>query len=150
MAPWIAALELFLTQQLLKSHTFHRAVGKVHKNVHRLRHGIPPEEMGGTKIDSPGMQGFIGHFLDELKGQAGRPSTRRPDTSITSQTRPQPESRPQTNYRAPPTSEASRARTNSANTGNQQSSNQSQNQGFLSNFVDEIKGQFRGGGDKPR
>jgi hypothetical protein len=29
-------------------------VGKVHSRVQRFRHGIPPEEMGGTKLDNNG------------------------------------------------------------------------------------------------
>lgn len=37
--------------QLLSSPTFHRGVGKVAKTVHRIRHGTPMEEMGGTKLE---------------------------------------------------------------------------------------------------
>ncbi len=41
--------------QLLSSPTFHRAVRRVHKKVHEIRHGekfYDPSEMGGTKIES--------------------------------------------------------------------------------------------------
>ncbi|KAL3461315.1 hypothetical protein BJX64DRAFT_164313 [Aspergillus heterothallicus] len=36
------------------SPTFHRMVGRVHSRVQRFRHGIPPEEMGGTKLENNG------------------------------------------------------------------------------------------------
>ncbi|EMD00085.1 hypothetical protein BAUCODRAFT_49434, partial [Baudoinia panamericana UAMH 10762] len=67
MAPWLQVVEAFLVQQLLRQPTFHRAVEKVAKGVHRLRHGTPPEELGGTKLDQP--SGMLGHFLDEVKTQ---------------------------------------------------------------------------------
>ena len=72
MSPWIRVLEAYMVQALLRSPMFHRQVEKVAKGVHRIRHGIPPEEMGGTKIDSPGGQsGLFGHFLEEVKTQLG-------------------------------------------------------------------------------
>ena len=71
MAPWLRVLEVYMVQALLRSPTFHRQVEKVAKTVHRVRHGIPPEEMGGTKIDRPGQTGLFGHFLDEVKTQLG-------------------------------------------------------------------------------
>ncbi|GAB7357469.1 hypothetical protein MBLNU459_g0009t1 [Dothideomycetes sp. NU459] len=148
MAPWIAALELFLTQQLLKSPAFHRAVGKVHKNVHRLRHGVPPEEMGGTKIDSPGMQGFMSHFVDELKGQAGRSSATPPPSSIAAHSRPQASRRAQSS-----TTHTTRDSATSAGSSRPSEASASptsaQGQGFVSHFLEELKGQFRGG-DKTR
>lgn len=61
-----------MVQQLLRTPAFHRAVEKVARGVHRIRHGIPPDEMGGTKIDQPGQSGFIGHFLNEVKTQLGQ------------------------------------------------------------------------------
>jgi len=72
MAPWQHLIEAFLVQQLLRTPAFHRAVEKVAKNVHRIRHGTPPHELGGTKIDGPRESGFLGHFLDEVKGQVGK------------------------------------------------------------------------------
>ncbi|KAK5715687.1 hypothetical protein LTR17_016756 [Elasticomyces elasticus] len=73
MAPWLRMLEPFLVQQLLRTPAFHRVVEKVAKGVHRVRHGTPPEELGGTKIDGPNgaNNGFLGHFLDEVKTQLG-------------------------------------------------------------------------------
>ena len=71
MSPWIRVLEHFLVEQLLRTPGFHRAVEKVAKNVHRVRNGLPPEELGGTRIDGPQSPGFLGHFLDEVKGQLG-------------------------------------------------------------------------------
>lgn len=29
-------------------------VGRVHQKVHHLKYGVPPEEMGGTKLDNNG------------------------------------------------------------------------------------------------
>lgn len=68
----MAFLEAWAVQQLLRTPAFHRAVEKVAKGVHRARHGVPPEEMGGTKIDQPGNSGFLGHFMEEVKTQLGR------------------------------------------------------------------------------
>lgn len=71
MAPWLRFLEAWAVQQLLRTPAFHRAVEKVARGVHRARHGIPPEELGGTKLDQPNQTGFIKHFVDELKVQLG-------------------------------------------------------------------------------
>lgn len=99
--PWVAVLEAFLVKKLLESPAFHKAIGKAHKRVHQMRHGIPPEEMGGTKIDAPPGSGFLNHFLDELRGQANVPA-KRPSNRITSRPpqsqaapRPQPHSQSQ-------------------------------------------------------
>jgi len=54
----------------LRSAAFHRAVGGVHKQIHRLRHGTPLEEMGGTKLDVPDKGSLVKHFLEEVKDQA--------------------------------------------------------------------------------
>jgi hypothetical protein len=37
--------------QLLRSPTFHRAVGVVHRKVHQIRTGEKPPERGGTSIE---------------------------------------------------------------------------------------------------
>lgn len=37
--------------QLLSSPTFHRGVAKVAKTVHKIQHGTPMEELGGTKLE---------------------------------------------------------------------------------------------------
>ncbi|KAF2166165.1 hypothetical protein M409DRAFT_23356 [Zasmidium cellare ATCC 36951] len=71
MAPWLRVLEAYMVQALLRTPAFHRAVEKVVRQVHRIRHGIPPEELGGTKIDQPGEPGFTRHFVQELKTQLG-------------------------------------------------------------------------------
>lgn len=104
-APWMALVEAFLVKKLLESQAFHKAVGKAHKRVHQIRHGIPPEEMGGTKLDAPEGRGFLGHFVDELKGQTGRSPqqtqqilAKRTTNSPPTSTRP---SQPQSSYRGP-------------------------------------------------
>jgi hypothetical protein len=75
MAPWLMVLEAYMVQALLRTPAFHRGVEKVVKTVHRVRHGMSPEELGGTKIDrsgSSGDSGFAEHFLREVKTQLGR------------------------------------------------------------------------------
>ena len=71
MSPWIRVLEAYAVAALLRTPAFHRAVEKVAKGVHRVRHGVPPEELGGTKINRPGESGFLQHFVDEVKTQVG-------------------------------------------------------------------------------
>lgn len=58
-------------QALLRTPAFHRAVEKVAKNVHRVRHGLPREEEGGTKLEGQEENGFTKHFMDSVKGQLG-------------------------------------------------------------------------------
>ncbi|CEL07987.1 hypothetical protein ASPCAL11141 [Aspergillus calidoustus] len=72
----LRTFEVWLTTRLLASPTFHRMVGRVHGRVQRFRHGTPPEEMGGTKLDNngPGFKQFLEYFKEELKDQAkGKP-----------------------------------------------------------------------------
>ncbi|KAM3422449.1 hypothetical protein BST61_g2797 [Cercospora zeina] len=69
MALWLRVLEAYAVQALLRTPAFHRGVEKVAKQVHRIRHGLPHEEPGGTNISDPSQPGFSKHFLDELKGQ---------------------------------------------------------------------------------
>ncbi|KAI7357210.1 hypothetical protein KC354_g10124 [Hortaea werneckii] len=71
MSPWLRVLEAYAVAALLRTPGFHRGVEKVARQVHRIRHGTPPEELGGTKIDEPGKSGFLGHFDDEIKAQLG-------------------------------------------------------------------------------
>lgn len=78
---WQRVLEAYLTQALLRTPAFHRAVEKVAKNVHRLRHGVPPEEMGGTKIDNPNSGSFLRHFSEEVQTQLGRAEAKTGDTA---------------------------------------------------------------------
>ncbi|KAL1303281.1 hypothetical protein AAFC00_006688 [Neodothiora populina] len=142
-APWMALVEAFLVKKLLESPAFHRAIGKAHKNVHRLRHGLPPEETGGTKLDSPAGRGFLGHFVDEIKDQALRGGKgNAADTSnggLRSHTpprRPQQQQQQQQARRSQPRSQTQRF---------DEADHASQQPGFMTNFLDELKGQFRGG-----
>ncbi|KAJ9654631.1 hypothetical protein H2198_006377 [Neophaeococcomyces mojaviensis] len=67
-----------LVDTLLRSPAFHRGVQKVHKQIHQLQHGKPPEHYGGTNLEEPGRNGgvksFIALFWEELK------SGHRPDS----------------------------------------------------------------------
>ncbi|KAL4897021.1 hypothetical protein BDV59DRAFT_169582 [Aspergillus ambiguus] len=73
---WLRALEVWLTTRLLASPSFHRLVGRMHQKIQHMRHGVPPEEMGGTNIDKkgPGLQKFLEYFKEEIKDQfKGKP-----------------------------------------------------------------------------
>lgn len=72
MIPWAVFwfLERRLTDALIRSPTFHRGVQGIHKRIHRWKHGTPPEELGGTNIDTPpdsGVRLFWQLFWEELK-----------------------------------------------------------------------------------
>ncbi|KKK15334.1 hypothetical protein P175DRAFT_0531262 [Aspergillus ochraceoroseus IBT 24754] len=72
----LRAFEVWLTARLLGSPTFHRLVGRVHRKVQHIRHGVPPEEMGGTKLENngPGIKRFLEYFREEIKDQfKGKP-----------------------------------------------------------------------------
>lgn len=71
-----------MVQLLLRTPAFHRGVEKVARGVHRIRHGIPPEEMGGTKIDGQSNDGFLRHFSEEIQTQLGRAEAK--DTALKS------------------------------------------------------------------
>ncbi|KAJ9602293.1 hypothetical protein H2200_013148 [Cladophialophora chaetospira] len=69
---WIWMLEKRLVDTLLRSPAFHRGVQKVHKKVHEIQHGKPPEYYGGTNLDTPeategGAKNFFKIFWEELK-----------------------------------------------------------------------------------
>lgn len=78
---WQRVLEAYLVQALLRTPAFHRVVERVAKNVHRLRHGVPPEEMGGTKIDDPNSGSFLRHFSEEIQTQLGRAEAKTGDAA---------------------------------------------------------------------
>lgn len=65
-------LERKLVDTLLRSPAFHRSVQKVHKQIHQLQHGKPPDYYGGTNLEEPAQQGGgVKHlaklFWEELK-----------------------------------------------------------------------------------
>ncbi|KAL1957978.1 hypothetical protein VTO42DRAFT_5370 [Malbranchea cinnamomea] len=66
---WMRFVEAWLVTKLLSSPAFHRAVRRVHKTIHELRHGKAPEDMGGTRIDKPRLRDFFKYFREELKNQ---------------------------------------------------------------------------------
>ncbi|KAL1999141.1 hypothetical protein VTN02DRAFT_4993 [Thermoascus thermophilus] len=72
----LRSFEIWLTGRLLASPAFHRMVGRVHRKVQHIKHGIPPEEMGGTNLDQtgPGIKKFWEYFKEEFKDQLkGKP-----------------------------------------------------------------------------
>ncbi|KAL6875164.1 hypothetical protein J3F83DRAFT_548290 [Trichoderma novae-zelandiae] len=67
--------------QILRQPGFHRAVGRIHRAINEKHHGRNPHEPlapgEATADPNPGGRpdGFLKHFLSELKNQArGRPS----------------------------------------------------------------------------
>ncbi|KAK3698299.1 hypothetical protein LTR37_017007 [Vermiconidia calcicola] len=84
MAPWLSVLEAYLVQALLRTPAFHRGVEKVARRVHKIRHGTPPEEMGGTNIDAPGNGSFLRHFTEEVQTQLGRQEAKEVETAVKS------------------------------------------------------------------
>jgi len=80
---WWWMIEKRLIETLLRSPSFHRGVQKVHKTVHQLQHGKPPEYYGGTHIDPEreagrGVKNFFKLFWEELKtGHKPEPPTKK-------------------------------------------------------------------------
>ncbi|KAJ4518135.1 hypothetical protein HRR76_000248 [Exophiala dermatitidis] len=83
MTWWLWHFEKRLIDMLLRSPSFHKGVQKVHKTVHQIQHGKPPEYYGGTHIDSEheakqGLGHFFKLFWDELKsGHKPQPPTKK-------------------------------------------------------------------------
>ncbi|OQU95899.1 hypothetical protein CLAIMM_02059 [Cladophialophora immunda] len=80
---WWWLLEKRLVEMLLRSPSFHRGVQRVHKKVHEIQHGKPPEYYGGTHLDhDQATERGVGHFLklfwEELKtGHKSEPPTKK-------------------------------------------------------------------------
>jgi len=81
---WFWQFEKRLIDMLLRSPSFHRGVQRVHKTVHQIQHGKPPEYHSGTHIDSEkeasqGVKHFFKLLWDELKTghKPGDPPTKR-------------------------------------------------------------------------
>lgn len=68
---WLWIVERKLVETLLRSPAFHKSVQKVHKQIHHLQHGKPPEYYGGTNLEDPasngGVKNFVKLFWEELK-----------------------------------------------------------------------------------
>jgi len=120
--PWLALIETYLVQRLLRSPRFHEGVRHVHKNVHKLRHGTPIEEMGGTKLDKPDGPGFVSHFLDEVRLQLGRPPAAKSSSTSIQAPRNQPKAKEGADHN-------------------------DQQPGYLSHLVDALREQSRGNGN---
>ena len=61
-----------LTEQLLRSPTFHHGVRAIHRRVQDVRHGRDPNEplRHGEATQHPDQGGFFKYFVEELKMQA--------------------------------------------------------------------------------
>ncbi|GAB7366200.1 hypothetical protein MBLNU230_g7760t1 [Neophaeotheca triangularis] len=83
MAPWLAFLEAWAVQQLLRTPGFHRGVEKFAKTVYRYRNNLPPEQKGGTHLDDPSKQSFVKHYFEELQTQLGRAERKEQQQRVT-------------------------------------------------------------------
>ncbi|KAJ5174651.1 uncharacterized protein N7482_000528 [Penicillium canariense] len=70
----LRALEVWLYSRLIRSPIFHQMVGRVHRRVEQIRHGIPPEE-SRTKLEGSGsLDKFVRYFKEEIQDQMkGKP-----------------------------------------------------------------------------
>jgi hypothetical protein len=81
---WFLLFERRLVEALLRSPAFTRSVQQVHKRVHTLQHGKPPEYHNPTQLDTEeavrngGVSRFIKLFWEELKaGHRPEPPTKK-------------------------------------------------------------------------
>lgn len=148
MAPWLAVLEAYLVQALLRTPGFHRGVEKVARQVHRIRHGLPPEDMGGTKIDRPdGSPGFSQHFIDEIRTQLGRAERQNPGSTVLKE---EQQAAAKSNNKQRNTAAASSGEDDSAEgawRAAQQRGAESPPQGFMGEYMEALRNQLRG--EKP-
>lgn len=143
MAPWLRVLEAYMVQALLRTPAFHRGVEKVAKYVHRVRHGIPPEELGGTKIDQPGTASFLRHFTEEVQTQLGRAEAKAGETSLKSES-----AVPRRGARAKSEWENSHAEEEGADAAwktAQRSADEPPKQGFMGEYIGALREQLRSG-----
>ncbi|KAE8556819.1 hypothetical protein TMatcc_004225 [Talaromyces marneffei ATCC 18224] len=75
---WLRFVEAWAINRLLRSPAFHQMVRSVHRRVERARHGVPPEEMGGTNIEeTSGTKHFLRLFKEQIQDQLkGNPTKR--------------------------------------------------------------------------
>lgn len=129
---------------MLRTPAFHRAVEKVAKGVHRVRHGTPPEELGGTKIDKPGDSGFLGHFVEEVKTQLGQAEGKSGNAGVNM------DSRALSHQGAKSKVEEKAAKVDeetadAAWRDAQSNASQPQKQGFLNEYIDALRQQVKNG-----
>jgi len=65
----LVLFEAHLINFLLRRPTFHRFVGYLHKKHRHIRHGVPPEELGGTNLEDPGKAGTVLRYFREEVGK---------------------------------------------------------------------------------
>ncbi|KXX74039.1 hypothetical protein MMYC01_209554 [Madurella mycetomatis] len=71
-------VEDLIVAQVLRSPGFHRGVRRIHRTVEDIRYGRDPSEplrQGEATADPHRTEGFLKHFINELRNQArGRPT----------------------------------------------------------------------------
>jgi len=135
-----------LVQALLRTPGFHRGVEKVARRVHRIRHGIPPEDMGGTKIDRPeGSSGFSKHFLDEVRTQLGRAERQQPGSTVLREEQRTAPRRTNTQREEPRASAVEDESAEGAWKDMQRRGAEAPPQGFMGEYMEALRHQLRGG-----
>lgn len=148
MAPWLAVLEAYLVQALLRTPGFHRGVEKVARRVHRIRHGLPPEDMGGTKIDRPdGSPGFSQHFLDEIRTQLGRAERQQPGSTVLKEEQQAAPRKTHARMEEPKTAPVDDESAEGAWRDAQRRGAEAPPQGFMGEYMEALRNQLRG--EKP-
>jgi len=148
MAPWIAVLEAYLVQALLRTPGFHRGVEKVARQVHRIRNGLPPDNVGGTKLERPdGSPGFSKHFLEEIRTQLGRAEARQPGSTILKEENQAASTRPRGRDANPKATLAQEEGAEGAWQHVQKQGADAPPQGFMGEYMEALRKQLRG--DRP-
>ena len=142
--PWLRFLEAWMVQQLLRTPGFHRAVEKVAKGVHRLRHGIPPAEMGGSRLEQPASEGFMKHFLEEVKTQLGTAERQESTVHARGTIRGDKTVDAKVERGTAPKEENADAAWQTS----RQTATEPPNQGFMGEYIDALREQVRG--NQPR
>lgn len=147
MAPWLAFLEAWAVQQLLRTPGFHRGVEKVARTVYRYRNNLPPEQKGGTSIDDPSKQSFVKHYFEEVQTQLGRAERKEQQQQRFSSSKAEGGKngmKEEVDESADGAwKEISRGMNKGQATGN--GGAQKNGQGFLGEYLDALKQQVRGG-----
>jgi hypothetical protein len=145
MAPWLRFLEAYMVQLLLRTPAFHRGVEKVARTVHRVRHGIPPEEMGGTKIDGQSNESFLRHFSEEIQTQLGRAEAKSGDTAVKTTSEGAARGRGREAKGARATEQTEEENADAAWQNAQRRSAEAPKQGFIGEYMGALREQLKGG-----
>ncbi|KAI1207883.1 uncharacterized protein F4807DRAFT_169041 [Annulohypoxylon truncatum] len=72
MLRWFFIVEDYVVQLIVRSRTFQRSVQRIHRTVEDYKHGRDPSDPlreGEATRDPTQSNGFLSHFIDELRNQ---------------------------------------------------------------------------------